>query len=289
MNKNMRKGMSGIIVSLILITSIAAVTIPMAAGVSDGFDISGYKLSDTGVTLPNWTIAVNVKFNGYNVWENTTTDGDGYWEIIQLPSGCEVTVYEVLKDGWMPIYPEGGGYPPFELTENVTYLNFTNAREDIPGTGTPGYWKNHPEAWPVDTITIGGVTYTKAQAIANMSMPDGDKTYTMFRALVCAKLNVWIGNDASCIADTITAADGWMAAYGPAGNGVHADDYAWQEGGGEDLYLTLDDYNNGRLCAPHRDDLENGTDTGTFETDTTTETTTQENGKGKKKPKKPKK
>jgi len=27
-----------------------------------------------------------------------------------------------------------------------------------PGTGTPGYWKNHPEAWPVEEITIGGVT-----------------------------------------------------------------------------------------------------------------------------------
>src|SRR2546426_2665735 len=26
-----------------------------------------------------------------------------------------------------------------------------------PGTGTPGYWKNHPAAWPAGGITGGGV------------------------------------------------------------------------------------------------------------------------------------
>ena len=55
---------------------------------------------------------------------------------------------------------------------------------------SPGYWKNHPEAWPVNTITIGGVTYTKEEAICYMKMPvKGDKTITMFKALVSAKLN----------------------------------------------------------------------------------------------------
>lgn len=41
----------------------------------------------------------------------------------------------------------------------------------IPGKGvrTPGYWMNHPEAWPFNSITIGGVTYTTAQAIANQA------------------------------------------------------------------------------------------------------------------------
>jgi len=26
---------------------------------------------------------------------------------------------------------------------------------------TPGYWRNHPEMWPVEYITIGGITYSK--------------------------------------------------------------------------------------------------------------------------------
>ena len=124
-----------------------------------------------------------------------------------------------------------------------------------PGTGTPGYWKNHPDAWPVDEITIGGVTYTKAEAIEEMSQPEkNDKTYTMFRALVSAKLNVMIGNDDSCIEDNISAADAWMTINGPVGNGVKAGgkDSAWREG--DMIYQRLDLYNNGGLsCAASRD------------------------------------
>lgn len=132
----------------------------------------------------------------------------------------------------------------------VTILVITH-----PGTGTPGYWKNHPEAWPVATIEIGGVTYTKAEAIAWMKGGDGDKTLTMFRALVAAKLNVLIGNDDSCIDEVIGLADDWFVLYGPVGSGVKAKTLAWKIG--ELLYHELDDYNNGLLCAPSRDALEN--------------------------------
>lgn len=122
-----------------------------------------------------------------------------------------------------------------------------------PGTGTPGYWKNHPEAWPMDEITIGGVTYTKDEAIVIMNTPEkGDKTYTMFRALVAAKLNVLIGNESSCIGGAISAADDWLI-RNPVGSSVKAGgkDSPWREG--EPLYETLDAYNNGLLCAPPRD------------------------------------
>jgi len=122
---------------------------------------------------------------------------------------------------------------------------------DNPGTGTPGYWINHPEAWPVDSITIGGVTYTKAQAIALMALPvKKDKTLTMFPALVSAKLNVIIGNDSSCISSVIASADAWMAEY-PVSSGVLGSSPEWRVG--DPLYQQLDWYNNGLLCAPHRD------------------------------------
>ena len=80
-----------------------------------------------------------------------------------------------------------------------------------------------------------------------------DVTYILFRSLVAAKLNVLIGNDSSCIVGTIAAADAWMADYGPIGSDVKAGgkDSPWRVG--EPLYETLDDYNNGDLCAPHRD------------------------------------
>ena len=79
---------------------------------------------------------------------------------------------------------------------------------------------NHPEAWPVNSITIGGVTYTKTQAIAILKhSTKTDVTYIMAQALIAAKLNVLIGNDSSCIASTITAAGAWMATY-PVGSNV---------------------------------------------------------------------
>jgi hypothetical protein len=120
-----------------------------------------------------------------------------------------------------------------------------------PGTGTPGYWKNHPEAWTVEQITVGGVTYTKAQAIAWLNLVGKDKTITMFSSLVPAMLNLMIGNDGSCVSSTIAAADKWMATYGPVGKGVHAASVAWKIG--EPLHRQMDNYNNGMLCAPHRD------------------------------------
>jgi hypothetical protein len=117
---------------------------------------------------------------------------------------------------------------------------------------------NHPEAWPVAEITIGGETYSKAGAISYMKMEvKGDKTFTMFSALVAAKLNGLIGNDDSCIADVIADADAWMAEYGPVGSGVEAggENSPWREG--EPLYKALDEYNNGdATCVSSRDDFD---------------------------------
>ena len=123
-----------------------------------------------------------------------------------------------------------------------------------PGTGTPGYWMNHPDAWPVGEITIGGVVYSKDEAIMYMKMEvKQDKTLTMFPALVAAKLNVLIGNDDSCIADIIADADGWLTSF-PPGSGVKANSEAWQYSHGEQLYWALDAYNNGDApCVTSRD------------------------------------
>jgi hypothetical protein len=119
-----------------------------------------------------------------------------------------------------------------------------------PGTGTIGYWKNHASAWPVDQIVIGGRTYSKSAAISIMKTSGkGDKTYDMFNQLVAAKLNVLIGNDAECIDETIADADAWMTAN-PLGSKVKGGSSAWRTG--EPLHGRLDQYNNGRLCAPHR-------------------------------------
>jgi hypothetical protein len=118
-----------------------------------------------------------------------------------------------------------------------------------PGTGTIGYWKNHPEAWPLSMIPVGGKTYTVAQAISWFDKVGKDKTTIMFAQLVAAMLNVKIGNDSSCVGPTISAANAWLVTY-PLGSNVAGSSTAWSVG--QPLEQTLDAYNNGLLCAPHR-------------------------------------
>ncbi len=196
-----------------------------------------------------------------------TTDANGYYSFEVEGKRLDPDTGDVILDGIysVEVAPENkiGCGVLCDLTAttveaqtntvidvNVMTYDFGYTPITSPGTGTPGYWKNHPEAWPVESITIGGVTYTKAEAINKMqTKKDRDKTYDLFRALVSAKLNVLIGNAQGCVYGTILTADDWMAEH-PVGSGVKANSNAWQQIA--PAYQMLDDYNNGLLCAPHR-------------------------------------
>lgn len=120
-------------------------------------------------------------------------------------------------------------------------------------TRTQTFWRDHPTSWPVSEIEIGGVTYQKADAIANMNNPGGgDKTYDMFRELVATKLNLIMGAEASCIEQISEAADWWMFFNGPVGSGVTVLSPSWVNGA--TLHDSLQQYNNGQLCGRHCDD-----------------------------------
>jgi hypothetical protein len=128
------------------------------------------------------------------------------------------------------------------------------------GVGTPGYWKNHPEAWPVDRIDIWVnnqivASYTKAQALEWLnSSVRNDKSITMFKAVVAATLNRLNYCGCADIEDWIWYGHQWLSKY-PVGSDVPASSYAWQWGEfkGERIYWMLDQYNNGWLCQPPRD------------------------------------
>ena len=199
----------------------------------------------------------------------TATDVEGFYYFwappdatyqisVQIPPGTEPSPPNVGTDDTIDSdgVSDGLGNSVATLTftsfaDSTTDFGFFTPAVEQPGTGTPGYWKNHPEAWPVGSITVGGVTYTRDEAISWLDSVGKDKTTTMFSSLVSAMLNVMIGNDSSCVSSTITAADHWMTTYGPVGKGVHAASYAWKIG--EPLHRLMDNYNNGMLCAPHRD------------------------------------
>jgi hypothetical protein len=176
---------------------------------------------------------------------------------VQIPVGTQPTTANAGSDDTMDSdgVADSFGYS----VATVTVVGGDNPNTDFgfvakvvknPGTGTPGYWKNHPDAWPVSSITVGGVTYQKAEAIAWLGKVGKDKTTTMFSSLVPAMLNVLIGNDGSCVNSTIAAANAWMVTYGPVGSNVAGGSAAWALG--EPLHQQMDAYNNGLLCAPHR-------------------------------------
>lgn len=124
----------------------------------------------------------------------------------------------------------------------ITFAAASAFAWDCEDARSPGYWKNHPEAWPVETIDIGGQTYTKAEAIEIMQTPvRGDKFFTMFKAAVATFLNVENG---SCRplrgAYYFRLADEWLTNNPSV---VRARSDAWQCGG-EEIYWLLDAYNN---------------------------------------------
>lgn len=103
-----------------------------------------------------------------------------------------------------------------------------------------GYWKTHPEAWPVTSLTICGNTLTQAQLLSILkTKPKGDVTISMAHQLIAAMLNVAAGN--SC--PLTTNAEAWLCSHG----GIGGSRKNWD--GGEPLKNALDKFNNGGACS----------------------------------------
>jgi hypothetical protein len=137
------------------------------------------------------------------------------------------------------------------------------ACEKCRGVGTPGFYKKEKNWGDMDSIWVGGRLYSRGEAIELLkSEVAGDKWVTLFKAYVAAKLNIAL---TTCCPDYCITADktfGSTSTFHQAGNWladfaadrpVPASSEAWQFSHGEGLYLRLDDYNNGKLCAPSRD------------------------------------
>jgi hypothetical protein len=80
------------------------------------------------------------------------------------------------------------------------------------GTGTWGWWQANGTRWTVNVITVGGVSYTRNQAVSVMGASGNDLCLKIARELIAAKLNVLNGNNASCIHQVIIDADAWLVA-----------------------------------------------------------------------------
>jgi len=110
-----------------------------------------------------------------------------------------------------------------------------------------GFWKNHPQAWPVTELQLGNTTYTQDQLLAILHQPvRGNGILILAHQEIAAKLNIANGADGSCIQQTLADADALIGnlVIPPIGNGyLRPRDAAPLAG-------ILGDYNEGNLCAP---------------------------------------
>lgn len=109
-------------------------------------------------------------------------------------------------------------------------------------TLTQGFWKTHPEAWPVTTLTLGTVSYSQADLLKILNQPvKGNGLVSLAHQLIAAKLNIANGASGTVINATIASADAAIGArvVPPIGTGS----LTTSSVGG--LVTSLDQYNNG--------------------------------------------
>jgi hypothetical protein len=156
-----------------------------------------------------------------------------------------VLVASACSTGSAPNSPSGVDQPGLSLSGSES-LRAVAQQENC--TLTQGFWKNH-EDWPVEELTLGGITYTKEELLAILRTPPrGDVTYILAHQLIAAMLNVAHGADPAAIESTLADADAFLAAH-PLGSKPRGEDRT----AGADLAASLDDYNNGVTGPGHCD------------------------------------
>ena len=209
--------------------------------------------------IPSVTVNLVVKNadGSINKTLTTMTDADGKYYFSSIPGGTHVITMNMatLENDVTPTCDADGIQTPnstniaISIAQTSQTAMFGYRRLNPPGTGTRGFWVNHPEDWPVQNLILGNTSFTKTALIEILQRATrGDKTYSMAAQLIATKLNLANGNQSSCITSTVVSADNWLIQF-PIGSGATKPGCNWTTG--EPLHKALDDYNNGRLCAPH--------------------------------------
>ena len=118
-----------------------------------------------------------------------------------------------------------------------------------------GYWKTHPQEWPVQQLALGGVTYEQLALLALLKKAvNGDASIALSKQLIAAKLNLANGADGVPITTAVANADLLVGSSNlpmavknrtTLGRSMHAES------------SLLDSYNNGNLT-PNCSTLEDG-------------------------------
>lgn len=246
--------------------SRSSITLEIEAGASGapaGFAVEWMKKSDYDALGGNWPAdpydyrIVYCDFTGIPTWNvssgNYALPAGGRIQVevgdIFDETGLYANYYDELEDATgyvLRVHAEADGYSD-ESDNSATFEASTKpAAENC--TFTIGYWKNHPEVWPVAGLTLGTVFYTNAQLLSILNEPAaGNGLLILAHQLIGAKLNIANGADPTPVAATINAADAQIGGLviPPVGGGYLA------PGDVSGNATILDNYNNGNLGVPH--------------------------------------
>jgi hypothetical protein len=103
------------------------------------------------------------------------------------------------------------------------------------------HWETVPDAWP-SQITLGGVTYTRADMLQLRNSPEGDPAIDLIKEAHIAIVNIYNGASQSRVEATLLEADRWLTNHQADGE---LSQFNQQQA--RSLTLVLADYNHGRL------------------------------------------
>jgi hypothetical protein len=190
-----------------------------------------YKIKLSGMDLGNLN-AWRIWYSALGTTDTVTALGNATTSRKDMngPSSSSYRSYPVL------VGVDSGGNPVLPIIPSTPAMG---------GVGNLNYWKNNNTSWPLEVITVGGVTYTRSEARAILNGLTNDRSKQLAQQLIATKLNILAGNNSSCIYETVAAAEAWLVSY-PIG----CSSPNWSTG--KPLYDALETYNKGQSgCASY--------------------------------------
>jgi hypothetical protein len=75
------------------------------------------------------------------------------------------------------------------------------------------YFRDHPQSWLVENVQIGGLAYSKAEAMAVLEMEGEDVRVRVFQEFMAVLLNILRGADYTAIEGSLDQASQWLGRY----------------------------------------------------------------------------
>jgi hypothetical protein len=112
-----------------------------------------------------------------------------------------------------------------------------------------GFWKNHVEYWPVNSLILGSQSYTLSELTKILKTPPAqDASLNLAHQLIAAKASIKWGSDRTPISDVIAQADSLLSGF--SGKLPYSVKPSSKKGKQMTaLAKTLDEYNN-KLLTP---------------------------------------